>query len=70
MNTLNVGDKIRILEDGHNGARVFEGDVLEVTTAEEWYFQTEAPRLRNIKSVWDFSYEDEFSGWEKVEEDQ
>lgn len=70
MNTLEVGDKIRILVDWHNGARVFAGDVLEVTRAEEWYFQTEAPRIETFKTNWDFNYDDEFSGWERYEESE
>jgi len=69
---LKVGDKIRILENGHNAARVFEGDVLEVTAIHEdrGFFETEAPRLEYTEGTWWFHFEDESTGWEKVEEDQ
>lgn len=69
--TLKVGDKIRILEDRYMSARVFIGDILEVTYIyPENGFRTEAPRLTNITADWSFVYEDEGIGWEKVEVDQ
>ncbi|KQX43508.1 hypothetical protein ASD97_25890 [Streptomyces sp. Root63] len=64
---LKVGDKILILEDHHNCARVFEGDILEVQAAFDWGFQTDTPRLKYPMS-WDFAYEEEGTGWEKWEE--
>lgn len=65
--TLKAGDKIRILEEGHNMTRVFEGDILEVTKAEDWYFQTEAPLIKTFETHWNFNYEDEGTGWERYE---
>ena len=67
MSSLKVGDKIRILEDGHNYARVLEGDVLEVVDVDDSGFKTEAPRLKYITGMWGFDFESEFTGWEKVE---
>jgi hypothetical protein len=67
VSALKVGDKILILEDHHNMARVFVGDILEVTKAEEWYFQTEAPRIESFTTNWDFNYEGEGTGWERYE---
>lgn len=69
MSDLRVGDKIRILEDRHHGARVVKGDVLKVEKVHEDFFETEAPRLVHIKDTWQFEYEDEGSGWEKFEGD-
>ncbi|MFE8916839.1 hypothetical protein [Streptomyces globisporus] len=66
MKVLKVGDKILILEDGHNCARVYTGDILEVTKESGWGFQTNAPRMK-YDMGWDFSYEDEGTGWEKYE---
>lgn len=63
---LNVGDKIRILEDWHKMARVYAGDVLEVLEFDGDGFFTEAPRLTHFTDTWSFSLEDEGSGWEKV----
>ena len=68
MSELKVGDKIRIRESMHNCARVEIGDILEVTGVGKWGFQTDAPRLINFVSNWDFDYEDEGYGWEKVED--
>lgn len=69
MNTLNVGDKIRILEDGLECAWVVKGDVLEVLEIEEstGSFRTEAPNLVRSKSMWIFGLENEGTGWEKYE---
>lgn len=71
---LNVGDKIRILEDRHWNARVFEGDVLEVLRVGEGWFHTEAPCLDEAgfgdDAYWGFEFNQEGTGWEKVEEDQ
>lgn len=70
--TLKPGDKIRILENGHNTALVFEGDVLEVIAihGDRGSFETEAPRLEYTEGTWWFDFEDEGTGWEKAEEDQ
>lgn len=70
MSDLNVGDKILILEDRHNCARVFKGDVLEVVDVDDSGFETEAPRLVHITGTWMFDFESEGSGWEKYEEGQ
>lgn len=64
---LKVGDKILILEDRHNCARVLTGDILEVTKEFGWGFQTNSPRMK-YDMGWDFAYEDEGTGWEKWEE--
>ncbi|MEU0952836.1 hypothetical protein ABZ353_10910 [Streptomyces niveus] len=66
MSSLEVGDKIQILEDLHNSARVFVGDVLEVTRVYPDFFMTNSPRLR-YDVGWDFNFEDEGAGWEKYE---
>lgn len=63
---LKVGDKIQILEDHHKCARVFAGDILEVTKESDRVFQTNAPRLKH-DGGWVFSHEDEGIGWEKWE---
>jgi len=69
MSDLKVGDKIRILEDWHNSARVYVGDILRVTEVQEGWrvFLTEAPRLKYLNTEWNFQYEDEGTGWEKYE---
>jgi len=67
--SLKVGDKIRILEDRHEGARVFKGDVLEVTEiVNKSTFATDAPRLERIEGDWWFGFDAEGIGWEKYEE--
>jgi hypothetical protein len=67
MSSLEVGDRIQILEDRHNSARVISGDILEVTTVYKDSFMTNSPRLK-YEVGWVFSYEDEGTGWEKVED--
>jgi hypothetical protein len=67
VSALKVGDKIEILEDWHSYARVFAGDILEVKKEFGWGFQTNSPRLK-YDMGWDFSYEDEGTGWERYEE--
>jgi hypothetical protein len=59
MSTLKVGDKIRILEDLYNCANLFSGDVMEVDYANTEYFTV---------NRWFCEYEDEGTGWEKVED--
>lgn len=69
MNTLKVGDKIRILKNRLDMARVFSGDVLviiEILNEDE--FATDAPRLGAGLDFW-FGFEDEGTGWEKCEGD-
>jgi hypothetical protein len=61
MSMLNVGDKIRILEDGHNCAAVEYGDVLVVLNVYPDCFKTER---------WWFELEDEGTGWERYEGDE
>lgn len=68
MSKLEVGDKIRILEDRLQSARVFKGDILEVVEVNYSGFATEAPRLERIPGMWLFDFEYEGTGWEKYEE--
>ncbi|MFE5159117.1 hypothetical protein ACFRNT_11395 [Streptomyces sp. NPDC056697] len=66
---LAVGDRIRILENVHNGAKVFAGDVLGVEYVGGDVFQTPAARLGTPGLQWTFEMEDEGTGWERVTED-
>lgn len=69
MSTLKVGDKIRILEEGLESARVVKGDVLEVLGVyNEYTFVTEAPRITSHEAYWWFGFENEGTGWELYEE--
>ncbi|MEU0912176.1 hypothetical protein [Streptomyces althioticus] len=58
---LNVGDKIRILEDRYNGAGVEYGDILSVSEVFWACLYAEC---------WWIELKDEGTGWEKVEGDE
>jgi hypothetical protein len=60
MSTLKVGDKVRILQDLYNCAKLFSGDVMEVDYADDEYFTVDR---------WFCEYMDEGTGWEKVEDE-
>ena len=65
---LQVGDKVRILQDRYNAANVKVGDVLAVlsVTPSDGEFQTNAPRLITPHLTWGFELADEGTGWERV----
>lgn len=67
---LAVGDKIRILEDGHAWAGVKFGDILKVTRGpgDSELFRTDAPGEPS-RECWSFRIEAEGTGWERVTED-
>lgn len=56
-NPLAVGGKIRILENRHNGADVFPGEIRTVTAAGVHHFWT---------GCWAFDNDAEGTGWERV----
>jgi hypothetical protein len=60
VSDLKVGDKIRILEDMYNCAALFSGEVRVVDYADDNYFTVDR---------WYCEYDDEGTGWEKVEGD-
>lgn len=66
---LRVGDRIRILETWHNGARVEVGDGLHVRSVDDREpksFTTNAPRSRVGNIEWSFMADDEGTGWERA----
>jgi hypothetical protein len=60
VSELKVGDKIRILEDGHWCAGVSRGDVLEVDLVD-------GQNIR-VTDYWLFHPSQEGIGWERYEE--
>lgn len=62
---LAIGDKIRILVDDHQGARVLAGDVLTVNSVHGDKFSTNAPRS-TFSLRWNFYLHTEGTGWERV----
>ena len=67
--SLAKGDKIRILANRYEGAKVLTGDVLTVQATDEdddgQTFTTNAPRS-SFSHEWYFSHSGEGTGWERV----
>ncbi|WP_458085785.1 phiSA1p31-related protein [Streptomyces malaysiensis] len=63
---LAAGDKIRILAEGHQGAKVYVGDVLTVKSVHGTWFRTNAPRMGTPGCVWSFEMQSEGTGWERT----
>ncbi len=64
---LDAGDRIRILQDNHDYARVLAGDILAVTSrvSPSGRFTTNSPRLLH-NAGWTFELANEGIGWERV----
>lgn len=65
---LAVGDKIRILKSGLDGADVVEGEIRTVTEKGESYFLTDSASGARLRQ-WSFVTGDESTGWERMTED-
>jgi hypothetical protein len=64
---LKVGDRIRILRAGLDGASVRKGEVITVTLVDESkLFRAEAPIWKQPRGYWLFSKSAEGTGWERV----